>query len=56
MISIKEASALLGVTPTTLRNWEESGKLKPVRPEGGHRRYVISDLIMGKKEKALTIA
>ena len=56
MLSIKEASELLGVTTTTLRNWEKDGKITAVRTEGGHRRYQIQDLIGGKKEKMLTVA
>ena len=30
-LRIKEAAELLGVTPTTLRNWERRGKLRPRR-------------------------
>lgn len=56
MLSIKEASELLGVTTTTLRNWEKDGKITAVRTEGGHRRYQVQDLIGGKKEKMLTVA
>ena len=56
MLSIKEASELLGVTPNTLRTWEENGKIKSIRTEGGHRRYLISDLIGGSKDKLLTVA
>ena len=56
MLSIKEASELLGVTTTTLRNWEKEGKITSVRTEGGHRRYQVQDLIGGKKEKMLTVA
>lgn len=56
MLSIKEASELLGVTPNTLRTWEDNGKIKSIRTEGGHRRYLVSDLIGGRTEKLLTIA
>ena len=55
MISINEASSLLGVTPKTLRLWEKEGKLQSVRTEGGHRRYIINDLLKGKKDNATTI-
>jgi putative resolvase len=44
LITIKAASELLGVTTTTLRNWDKSGKFCPVRTLGGHRRYNVSDL------------
>ena len=56
MLSIKEASELLGVTTTTLRNWEKEGKIYSIRTEGGHRRYEVKDLIGSKKEKSLTVA
>ena len=56
MISMKEASDLLGVTPKTLRLWEKEGKIKSVRTTGGHRRYNISDLIGDKKSDSVTIA
>lgn len=49
MITIKEASKLLGVTQKTLRLWEKEGKITSHRTEGGHRRYDVADLIKGKK-------
>lgn len=55
MISIKEASNILGVTEKTLRLWEKEGKIKSERTEGGHRRYEISDLLKSKKGELLTI-
>lgn len=55
MISIREASKILGVTEKTLRLWEKEGKIKPKRTEGGHRRYEISDLLNSKKDELLTI-
>ncbi len=55
MISIVEAGKMLGVTPKTLRLWEKEGKLTPKRTDGGHRRYLVSDLIKTKKDKAITI-
>ena len=56
MISIKEASDILGVTQKTLRVWEKEGKITSIRTEGGHRRYNISDLIKSKKDNLLTVA
>lgn len=38
-LSIEEASALLGVTQQTLRNWESKKKIFPKRTTSGHRRY-----------------
>jgi excisionase family DNA binding protein len=40
LISIKQASQLLGVTPLTLRNWDKNGKLKALRhPMNNYRVY-----------------
>jgi putative resolvase len=55
MLSIKEASELVGVTQKTLREWEKIGKIKSSRTEGGHRRYQIQDLLGSKKESNLTV-
>jgi putative resolvase len=44
LISIGEAAKLLGVSLTTLRRWEASGKLVPERTKGGRRRYALSNL------------
>jgi len=56
MISIQEAAKLLGVTPKTLRLWEQAGKINAYKTSGGHRRYIISELISNKKDHSLTIA
>ena len=46
LISISEASIILGVTTTTLRRWNQSGKLIPkFRTLGGHRRYELETII-----------
>jgi putative resolvase len=56
MVTIKEASNILGVTRKTLRLWEKEGKITSKKTEGGHRRYELSDLIKGNKDGILTIA
>jgi excisionase family DNA binding protein len=44
-LSIGEAAEILNVTNETLRNWDRSGKLKPVRhPVNGYRLYKRADL------------
>lgn len=44
-LKIKEAAALLGVAPNTLRNWERAGKFKSFRhPINGYRLYKRTDL------------
>jgi excisionase family DNA binding protein len=44
-ITIKQASKILGVSPITLRNWDNNGKLKAHRhPMNNYRVYKIEDL------------
>jgi MerR family transcriptional regulator, copper efflux regulator len=44
-LTVGEAARFLGVTATTLRNWDRSGKLKAHRhPINGYRLYRIRDL------------
>jgi MerR family transcriptional regulator, copper efflux regulator len=44
-LKIKQAAEFLGVSTTTLRNWERSGKLIAYRhPLNGYRLYHRSDL------------
>lgn len=42
LITIHEAAEILGVSNTTLRRWEASGKLVPERTAGNQRRYRLS--------------
>lgn len=35
---------LLNVTPQTLKQWEEEGKIKATKTKGGHRRYLYTTL------------
>lgn len=44
LVSIGEAAKALGVSVTTLRRWEVSGKLVPEHTAGGHRRYDLAKL------------
>jgi excisionase family DNA binding protein len=44
-ISVKEVSKLLGVTPLTLRNWDNAGKLVALRnPLNNYRIYKKEDI------------
>ena len=38
------ASAALGVSPSTVRRWADSGRVPSQRTAGGHRRFVVSEL------------
>ncbi len=44
LVSIREASRLLGVSEATLRSWSNDGQIKPFITPGGHRRYHIEEL------------
>lgn len=44
-ISIGKTAKLLGVTETTLRNWEKEGKIVSERTSGGHRRYDLNKVM-----------
>jgi len=43
-MTIREAGELLGVSNTTLRRWEKTGKLIPERTMGNRRRYRMSQI------------
>lgn len=51
LIPIGEAARRLGVSADTLRRWEESGHLHPVRTLGGQRRYsaALIDAMAGRR-------
>ena len=36
----KQLSTLFGVTTQTLKEWEKDGKIKAIKTDGGHRRYI----------------
>ena len=44
LISIAEASEMLGVTTKTLKIWANEAKIKCYRTVGSHRRFRIEDI------------
>jgi len=44
LIGIGDAAQALGVSITTLRRWEATGKLSAIHTAGGHRRYDLAKL------------
>ena len=44
-ITPREASKLLKVTTRTLEMWECAGKIPCIRTKGGHRRFLLSDVL-----------
>ena len=43
-VGISEAAKALGVSVSTLRRWEATGKLETAHTAGGHRRYDLARL------------
>lgn len=51
----RAVAAMLGVSPVTLRTWDQRYGLGPsVRTEGGHRRYLETDVEVLRRMVALT--
>jgi len=44
LVSISEASRILGVSEATLRQWTDDGKIQAFVTPGGHRRYSRVDI------------
>lgn len=44
LLSINEASKILGVSEAALRQWTDGGKIKAFITPGGHRRYLEAEL------------
>lgn len=43
-VNLGEASAMLGVSESTIRRWADSGEIRSFRTNGGHRRIFEEDL------------
>ena len=52
LLKIGKAAEFLQVSEDTLRLWDKTGKLKPIKTAGGHRRYSIKQLdeFLGKNK------
>ncbi len=48
-LTLGEVAQLLGVHPSTVRNWADSGKLPVHRTQGGHRRFRYQEIILWMK-------
>jgi excisionase family DNA binding protein len=53
-LSLTEAGELLGVHPTTVRRWTDSGDIPHFRTPGGHRRFRRADLVAWMERKQPT--
>ena len=43
-LSLSDAAKILGVQPSTVRSWSDQGVLPVHRTQGGHRRYLRSEV------------
>jgi excisionase family DNA binding protein len=43
-LALRDASKQLGVSPATLRQWADQGKVQSFRTPGGHRRFSMSGI------------
>lgn len=43
-LSLREAAERLGIHPTTLRRWADTGGISVMLTPGGHRRFSVSDI------------
>ncbi len=58
-ISLGEASAMLGITPPTLRRWADEGRVPVFTTPGGHRRFsraAISALLPADRARRPSLA
>jgi len=45
-LTVRQAASMLGVSSSTLRNWDRSGKLMAIRhPFNGYRLYLRTELL-----------
>ncbi len=44
LLKPKQACQLLNVSLTTLRNWSNDNKIKCIKLDSGHRRYLKDDV------------
>jgi excisionase family DNA binding protein len=50
-LSLSDAADLLGVHPSTVRSWSDQGVLPVHRTQGGHRRYLRSEINLWMEAK-----
>lgn len=43
-LSLSEVAQILGVHPSTIRNWADQGQIPVHRTKGGHRRFKQSEV------------
>jgi excisionase family DNA binding protein len=53
-LSLKEVSEILGVHPSTVRNWANQGVIPVHRTQGGHRRFQRDEISLWMQSQQLT--
>jgi excisionase family DNA binding protein len=53
-LSLSEVSKLLGIHPSTVRNWSDQGVLPVHRTQGGHRRYLRAEIDLWMQSQRAT--
>lgn len=56
LLTLEEASRLLGVCPTTVRRYTNKGALKHLRTQGNQRRFRLSDVLEFLESRSSEIA
>jgi excisionase family DNA binding protein len=44
IVPLGEAARAVGVSPSTMRRWADSGRIRTVRTRGGHRRFPLDEV------------
>lgn len=52
-LSLSKVAQLLGVHPSTVRNWSDQGSLPVHRTQGGHRRYLRNEVDLWMQSQRL---
>lgn len=55
ILTPNEAADLLMISPVTVRQWAQKGKLKAVTTPGGHRRFMYEDLLQFANTRGLNL-
>lgn len=53
-LNLSEVAKLLGVHPSTVRNWADQGRIPVHRTQGGHRRFLQGELELWNKSQNAT--
>ncbi len=55
-LSTKEVASLLHVTETTVKRWAEEGKIPHTKTLGGHRKFLMNDIVDFAEQAKLRIS